>query len=377
MATDERALTPEEQAALDTIEATLARPVTDTQDTASIAGIANLLRTSTPQAAANYRQNLRERVLAEAQRQHATARRFTRRRILAAGFAAAAVGGAVLVVPQTRAAVAEIVGWRAASRATPLPIAMTGGQLGWVGPDDAQREFSLRTIAHERWTDLARFPAPEPTPGNIVTLPGGRLLPVPGTLPAEFTWQGIIASDSSNPNSVPFMYRGQSELRGGGGGSGLPWERPLQYDRYVAVYLIGGDPTDRLLVLQQLKPDARGEVAISAFQMEVLPQIAPVLPPGVTAQSGIYGARTILGLLVEPARDKAGLTVQAGPNALHSTIVAGAAAWWFSGEWAADGHWLDDGTWISVVWSRDGFIYCLSGQQLGLDELLRVAESLP
>ena len=82
--------------------------------------------------------------------------------------------------------------------------------------------------------------------------------------------------------------------------------------------------------------------------------------------------------IVERARDdQVGISVQAGAGALQTTTVAGTAAWQFGGVWTADGRWHDDGTWRSLVWSRDGYLYCLSAEQLAAPELLRVAESLP
>jgi hypothetical protein len=109
-------------------------------------------------------------------------------------------------------------------------------------------------------------------------------------------------------------------------------------------YLIGGDPTDRFLILQQLRPDPQQGVIVSAFPIDVPAQT----PPYANAPAGFFGQRTALGLLVEPARDEAGLTVQAGPNALHTTTEGGAAAWWFGSQWTDDGHW------ITLVWPRDG-----------------------
>jgi hypothetical protein len=385
MRPDDQTLTAEERAALVAIEDALARPpaATDAAAAADLAALTALVRRSAPQADPAYRLRLRARVRAEAARQRPPARLITRRRLLVAGLAAATVGGATLAAPHARAALGGLLGLAppppttaplAVERAMPLPFAVGGSRPGWQGPDNAQREYYLHTLLQERWALNARFGTrAAPPAGSIVALSGGRPLPIPGYLPADFEWQGIMVSDGGPPNTIPYEYIGQGGGGGGGGGSGLPWERPLRYDHRVAAYLIGGDPTDRFLILQQLRPDPQRGVIVSAFQMDVPPQASP----RANAPSGSSGQRTALVILVEPARDYAGLAVQVGPNALHATTVGGATAWWFGGQWDATGQWIDDGRWISLVWSRDGDIYCLSGQDLGLTEVLRVAESLP
>lgn len=386
MRRDEQPLTAEEHAALIIIEAALAHPHTalDNTDTADLAGLAALVQRSAPQADPAYRLHLRERVRAEAARHPAHSRLITRRRLLAAGLAAATIGGATLAAPQAHAALSSLLGLATpplttaplvVERTTPLPLALAGSHPGWQGPDDAQREYYLGTIVRERWALDVRFGTrPEPPAGSIVTLPGGRALPIPGYLPADFHWQGITVSDGGPPNTIPYDYTGVGGGgTAGGGGSGMPWERSLQYDHRVAVSLIGGDPTDRFLILQQLRPDPQHRVSVSAFLMDVPPQALP----SANAIPRSYGQRTVLGILVEPARDQAGLTVQAGPGALHTTTVGGTAAWWFGGQWDEGGQWVDDGHWLSVVWPRDGYIYCLAAQDVGLPEALRVAESLP
>ncbi len=384
MRRDEQPPTAEEHAALIIIEAALAHPRTalDNTATADLAGLAALVQRSAPQADPAYRLHLRERVCAEAARHPAHSRLLTRRRLLAAGLAAAAIGGATIAAPQARAALNGLLGLATpplttaplvVERTTPLPLALAGSHPGWQGPDDAQREFYLSTLIHERWTLDPRFGAGiGPPAGSIVALPAGRSLPIPSYLPPDFRWQGITTAGGDAANTIPYPFLGQASS-GAGGGSGMPWERSLQYDHRVAVSLIGGDPTDRFLILQQLRPDPQHQVSVSAFLLDVPPQALP----SANAIPRSYGQRTVLGILVEPARDQAGLTVQAGPGALHTTTVGGTAAWWFGGQWDEGGQWVDDRHWLSVIWPRDGYIYCLAAQDVGLPEALRVAESLP
>lgn len=389
MRPEERALTDRERAALATIEATLARAAPEAADPDGLAGLCLLLRDGAPRADDAFRRRLRERVLAAAQRHRRGAparreRRFTRRQVLAASVAAATLGGGALAFPQTRTALAGWLGWSFDQRATPLPLVLQVNSGRWVGEQNAQYEYQLLTIQQERWELSRRYPAPGPAPGSGVNLPDGRLLPIPAYLPNGFRWQGIALTNEPN---VPFQFRFAGSS-GGGGGSGLPWERFPAYDRRLAAYVIGGDPEDRVLALTQLKRDGQPGLLIGIFQIDSPAQ--PVPPPGAGAPAGpgganptptpppaAYVAQVVLGLIVQPARGGTGLAVQVGPDAVRETTVGGSPAWWYGGTWTRDGQWVDDGTWTTVVWERDGFVYHLAAQRLDLADVLRVAESLP
>jgi len=56
-------------------------------------------------------------------------------------------------------------------------------------------------------------------------------------------------------------------------------------------------------------------------------------------------------------------------------MVGEIPARWYRGTWNAAGEWVEDGT-ISLIWKQDGLTYQLTGQELTLAELVRVAESL-
>lgn len=382
MRADEASLTAEERATLDAIEAALAQP----SDTASPSGtdvgnLAALLRRTAPHADERYRLRLRARVLAVATQRRAATPRFTRRQILAAGLTAATLGGAALAAPQARAAFAALLGGTPSTRAlsapvvergTRLPLDLTANPHYWVGPEKAQRAYFLTHIYRERWAQRQQLQTP-PQAGDIVALPNGSQLPIPAYLPDPFRWQGLTATNEVN---VPFQYI--TEKNGGGGGSGLPWEKFPAYDNTIGTYLIGGDPHDHFIILQQFRVNPDEAIIVSTFQMVVPTVVPPQGSPKAQPSAGLYGERTTLGVIVEPARDdQVGITVQAGPGSLQATTVAGATAWQFGGVWTADGQWHDDGTWRSLVWSRDGYLYCLSAEQLTAAELRRVAESLP
>lgn len=392
MRPEERTLTDRERAALDTIEATPAQPSTDEAGTNEVAKFCAILRDSAPQPDDAYRRRLREQVLAVAPQRPTVAplrreRRFTRRQVLAAGVAAATLSGAALAFPQTRIALAGWLGWSVDQRATPLPLVLEVDRGRWAGDQNARYEYQILAIQRERWAMSQRYPAPTPPPGSIVKLPDGRALPVPAYLPPGFGWQGIARPNESNPNTGPFRFPFAS-LSGGGGGSGLPWERFPEYDRRVAAYLIGGDPADRVLALTQLKRDAQRGLLIGIFQIDAPAQPAPTPAAGAPASQGgtrptptpppsAHAAHVVLGLIVQPTGGSSGLSIQTGGYATHDTAVGGTSAKWFSGTWTRDGQWVDDGTWLTVIWERGEFVYHLAGQRLDLAEVLRVAESLP
>lgn len=378
----DEALTTEERDTLDAIEAALVQP----HGHASLVGtdvgnLAALLRESAPRADEQFRQRLRAELLTTIERR-TPARRFTRRQMLAAGLTAATLGGAVFAAPQARAALVALLNGRTPTRTlsapvvergTRLPLDLTASPSYWVGPENAQRVYFLTNIYRERWVQRQQLQAPLQA-GDIVTLPNGAELPIPAYLPAPFRWQGITATNEVN---VPFQYI--TEKNGGGGGDReLPWARFPPYDNKIGAYLIGGDPNDHFLILQQFRVNPNEAIIVSTFQVLVPTTVPPIGSPKVPPSAGLYGERTTLGVIVEPARDdQVGISIQAGAGALQPAAVAGATAWQFGGVWTADGQWHDDGTWRSLVWSRDGYLYCLSAEQLPAAELLRVAESLP
>lgn len=64
-----------------------------------------------------------------------------------------------------------------------------------------------------------------------------------------------------------------------------------------------------------------------------------------------------------------------GPSQAHETVVNGLPAWWYSGTWNASGEWVQAQV-ISLIWEQAGFVYQLTGQELELAELVRIAESI-
>ncbi|HEY8602155.1 MAG TPA: hypothetical protein VIL85_27260 [Thermomicrobiales bacterium] len=382
MPADEAPMSAEEWAALDAIEATMAQPPGQTSPTdTNVGNLAALLRATAPRADEQYRRRLRAALITAATQRRIPAPRFSRRQLLAAGLTVATLGGAALGAPQARAALSAVLGGGSRTRTmtapvvergTRLPLDLTADPQYWVGPEQAQRAYFLTNIYRERWAQRQQLQRP-PQAGAVVTLPNGAQLPIPVYLPDPFRWQGITATNQVN---VPSEYI--TEKNGGGGGSGLPWERFPTYNNTIGTYLIGGDPNDHFIILQQFRVNPDEAIIVSIFQMLVPTTVPPMGSPKAPPAAGRYGERTTLGIIVEPARDDhIGIAVQTGPGTLHAITVAGTAAWQFGGIWTAEGQWLNDGTWRSLVWSRDGYLYCLSAETLTEAELLRVAASLP
>lgn len=160
------------------------------------------------------------------------------------------------------------------------------------------------------------------------------------------------------------------------------------YDRNIVNYLIGGDRADRILLLAQFKGDLDQGLLFQAYHV-VSPEKQPPTPvedaisdspPGIvpTPTPGPlhHAAKTQVGIVIQPAERQEGLVFLVGPGELHETTVGETSAWWYQGTWNAAGEWVEDGT-INLVWEQDGLTYQLTGQELALAELVRVAESLP
>jgi len=299
------------------------------------------------------------------------------------GFALAAIAALVIAVstvafiPSVRAQVAAWLGFGFEQQETLRPlITKVLDRAPWE-PGDASFEMFTIEIPQERWTwfEGAGFSIPEP--GTRISLPNGNALPVPGYLPEGYRWQGVAAMQGD------LMALGFPPLRQSwaGGGSPLP-----PYD-YVVDYLIGGDRTNRLLLLAQFKGDLDQGLLFQAYHV-VSPEKQPPTPvedamsdspPGIvptpTPAPLYYAAKTQVGLVIQPAEGQEGLVFLVGPSELHETTVGETPALWYRGAWNAAGEWIEDET-INLIWEQDGLTYQLTGQELALAELVRIAKSL-
>jgi hypothetical protein len=224
---------------------------------------------------------------------------------------------------------------------------------------------------------------PQPVQGDKVLLDSGHLLPIPAYLPDGFRWQGINGINDITPGPG-----GVGNAGGGARTGNFPWDRFPDHDNRVGAYLVGGDPADRFLILAQLRFDGHPNLNLSSLLYDsadqpippgiVGPSPAPDAPPPTpTPVLASYAAKITAIALLQPASGGAAVTVRSGAATLHDTNVRGQPARWFNGIWAANGQWSDTDAWTTIVWEQNGLLYQLAGQQLPLDELIRVAESLP
>lgn len=302
------------------------------------------------------------------------------------GFALAAIAALVIgvstvaFVPSVRAQVAVWLGFGFERQETLPPlIVKVLDRAPWDMPGDSSFEMFTVEIPKERWASIqgAEFPTPEP--GTRIPFPNGNALPVPSYLPEGYRWQGVTAMQG-DLRVLGFPSLGSQS--GAGGGARLP-----PYDRNVVNYLIGGDRANRLLLLAQFRGDLDRGLLFQAYHVvspekqpptpveEATPDSPPGVVPTPTPGPSYYAAKTQVGLVIQPAEGQEGLVFLVGPGALHETTVSERAAWWYQGTWNAAGQWVEDGT-ISLIWEQDDLTYQLTGQELALAELVRVAGSL-
>ena len=302
------------------------------------------------------------------------------------GFALAALAALVIAVstvafvPSVRAQVAAWLGFGFEQQETLPPLIVKVLDRAPWEPGDASFEVITMGIPKERWTRLEEAGFSTPQPGTRIPLPNGNTLPVPDYLPEGYRWQGVA------PMRHELMALGfcpVGSLSAAGGGSPLP-----PYNRDVVNYLIGGDRANRLLILAQFKGDLDQGLLFQAYHVTSPARQPPAPVEDVTSDSpqGIvptptpgpsyYVAKTQVGLVIQQAEGREGLVFLVGPGELHETTVGGRAAWWYQGTWNAAGEWVEGGT-INLIWEQDGLTYQLTGQELALAELVRIAESLP
>ncbi|HPL29354.1 MAG TPA: hypothetical protein PLG21_14995 [Anaerolineae bacterium] len=305
--------------------------------------------------------------------------------------------GAVIAMPAVRAQVAKWLGFGVEQQETLPPwIARVLGRAPWEMPPD-KKWFEMYTIEfpQARWEAVAQAEAQGlavPEPGSRISLADGSALPIPGYLPEGYRWQGVTCLQSDTQKAVAPSLGHQGSLlslgsRSATGGSPADSHNPHPpYDANVSNYLIGGDRADHLLMLAQFEGDAPEEVLFQAYHV-VAPDRQPAngaaaaavpsdsaLTP--TPVASYYQAKIQVGVVVRPATDQKRLVFLVGPCELHETTVGGVQGLWYRGTWNAAGQWVDDRT-TSLIWQHEGLTYQLTGQEVTLADLVRIAESMP
>jgi hypothetical protein len=296
----------------------------------------------------------------------------------------------LLLIPDARAAIADFFGFTIEETANldqPVIAVAHGDQPRSVTEGDdlpdmeAGYEVYIIEIPDSRWLlhlqhQGAGFKIPQP--GAEIALDGDRTLPIPAVLPEDFEWQGVVI-----PNMAIVIRDGLASFgstHGGGGGT-----NPLPvFDWSFAAYLIGGDATDRLLLLAQFDPSSLDQLAVRTFQITAFPRTPPAseadnsargVVPTPTRVPSFYEAKTQVGYIVQHGtEEQEGLIIVA--QEAREIVFNGITGFWYDGTWASDGSWIEDSDVITLTWKRGGYVYQLTGQGLSLDELIQVASSI-
>lgn len=263
-------------------------------------------------------------------------------------------------VPQTRLALASWLGFTfEKGGALPPVVERIVSGLDY-GPDSALPagwpepfEALIIELPEDRWQWIEQgFAAPQPD--DSISLSEGGMLSVPTYLPEGYRWIGVVLPKRVMPDievgehlpSDFLMSMGRQSWWGGG-------HMPA-YEMSVN-YLIGGDQANRLVLLSRFQSDDSQALAVNAYQ-----------------------AGRKIGVVIQPSEKQQGLTFLVGESGdIGGTAVGDIPARYYSGTWNSIGEWQDDVSWTNLVWHSGNVIYHLAGQDMDIEELSRIAESLP
>lgn len=302
------------------------------------------------------------------------------RRVLAAALAVLLLAlGVLLAIPQTRASLAGWFGFTIEQR-TNSGFIVSSTYAQWASPD-AKFVYNIIGIPQDRWNFSQKWPAPRPVAGSRTVLPGNKILTVPSYLPEGYRWQTAALPQTNLTISEPHFWSTSSR---GGGGSPSYDLTPVNFDSNMALYLIGGNPANDLLLVSQFDMIKNDEILIYPFVVGVTAPANYTPPPSPDSPSlaplnmpGYQPAQTELGLLAQAAPGQHELKLEIGATTRHETTVKGFQAFWYEGTWDYQGKWVTEGGWVSLVWKQNDILFQVTGQNLPYTELLKVAESLP
>lgn len=290
--------------------------------------------------------------------------------------------GIALAIPQTREALAGWFGFTIEQHST-SGFVVKADRAEWATEPDANFVYNIIGIPQERWAFSAKWPAPALVAGSRMVLPGDKILSVPAYLPEGYRWQTAALPQTNLSIVAPHFWSMSS--RGGGGGS-----VPVHFDQDMALYLVGGNKADDLLLVSQYDMSKSAGILIYPFfvgkPVSHPTPPAPVSPaltgagapsPTPTPVAATYQFETELGLLAQSAPGQKELKLEIGAVSLHETKVKALSAWWYEGTWDYEGNWVTSGGWINLIWEQNGVLFQITGQHLLFTELLKIAESLP
>lgn len=295
-----------------------------------------------------------------------------------AGLAAALILATVLAIPSARTALAQWLGLSFEQTTSPNQIVQKVVAYQPLS-ESKSYEYYLYSLPKDRWSLIRENGFQVPQPGEQFSLPNGDQLAVPSYLPEGFAWQDVAATNQSM-HDYGFSSLGSTS----GGGGGL--EPMPDFDRSFAAFLIGGDPANHYLVLAQFNDRIGTGLSIRTF-LTTSPDRQPV--PGMTDENPpenvvptptpvpqSFQAKLQIGVVVEPTQAGNGIALMVGPGGLHEVYVGENPAWWYHGAWNLQGEWIKNETLTNLVWKRGEHVYQLVGEDIIVETLIRIAESV-
>jgi len=258
--------------------------------------------------------------------------------------------GILLAIPQTRSVLAGWLGFSFSRQEKLQPLVVNVLNHDWrsplAGSDNIGYEIYAIEYPEERWKLISEAGFSAPVPGSQIVLPDGNRFPVPKDLPESFVWQDLTVMEG-DVRQLGFPSLASESWAGGG--------LPMPPYQLSVNYLVGGDPTDHLLVLTQIQASPDQGLVFQVFHV----------------------GETKFGLVIQSEKEQAEPVFLIGPGELSETTIGNIPAWWYTGTWNAGGEWSSDLEWGNLVWAHEGKVYHLAGQGLIQDQLIRTAHSLP
>lgn len=370
--TQHNKLSQQDQKLLDSVEDMLATPTDPITDPSSPVIVCQALRAARPQADETFRLALRRRLVDDDKEQQVVAhstrvkhRLWSLTRLwgwqqpIAFVIALLCVLGVSLLLPETRMALAAWLGITFEQHTSLEALVLEVDHAALQESDDASYEVFRLTIPRDRWSMVTQNGFSLPQPGSELALTEEREFPIPSYLPQTYIWQDVALMNAS------MMHMGFPSLSGqswAGGGKPL-----LPYNNSIGAFLIGGNQDNSMLLLSQFQIDVQQGLMFRPYFADVSEQDAQI-----NRESMIE-----VGVFIEPATEEQPISFLVGTGGRYETTVNGMQAWWYHGTWDERGGWADTEQWVNLVWEQNDMVYHLASDALSLDNLRRIAESLP
>jgi hypothetical protein len=364
---NERELTEQDRQLLGKLEQILSDDSGEQREVDSLYGFCAHMASVVPQAQHSFRQQLENRLIVALQQGKSPKKqslyRFVRdsfmpqyswkrlRWALTVCMVLMILFGITVAIPQTRNVLAAWLGFSFDQQVKLQPLVVEALEHDWQSPlaQAGDKSFNVYSVEFpkDRWLLIEEAGFLTPEPGSVVVLPNGSYFPVPAYLPSGYQWQDITTMQG---NLLGRGFPSLARQSWAGGGPPMP-----SYDLNVN-YLIGGDSTNKPVILAEFELSSQQELVFQIFHAD----------------------ETRFGLVIQPpeAKSPTGFVFLIGSGDLSQTTVNMSAAWQYRGMWNDRGEWVMDRGWSNLVWEQGGRIYHLTGQDLSYAELISIAASI-